>query len=734
MPAGRGSRTDRRRNARRRGTALIAVAATVAAGIAVTTLPARAATSTVASPAPAPPQNVVHAAPAIPVQCQNASAFVHVAWQGPSCQASGRMIVRLRSGQALTVAPPDTIAALASTGGATPSGPAPASTTGTCVNPATHTHVELYYAHFAGQADNIGGHVGDLQSMFAQVDSNYVDYDSRYYNGPDMHLYVECDGAGNPVVHDIGLSTTIGGSDFSTIVSDMQAQGHNNSLAHYWVWTDGNPTSGYAGQSSVVGDDSPGASNAINSSDGYSINYGYTAGNSGASVFAHENGHAMGAVQLSAPDSTGAWHCTDGRDVMCYNDGGPSGNAYTTGDCGNAPNGTALLDCHRNDYFNPCPAPGSYLSDHWDVASVNDAWLNVTTGPSSTAFYYPPQSVIQGTSSLLSVLVSGGGCGGGTVKFTYSGGTLGTGSVGGNGVASVSLASLPIGHYSVSASYGGSGLAQPSSTSSPAVFDVVAAPFKSLAVMNVFGGDFPAQPSVLNTNPDVWPGWGIAASMALTPDGKGGYVLDGWGGVHAFGNAQPVLGTNFWPGWNVARAIALRSDGKSGYVLDAWGGLHPFGVAGDVPPAATGDTGYWPGWDVARGVVLRSDGVSGYVLDAWGGVHAFGGAPGLAISAYWPGWGIAHSLTIDPDGRGGYVLDGLGGLHPFGNAPAVSISAYWGTWDVARSVVSVPGNGAEGWVLDAFGGLHPYGGAPSVTISSSGYWPGQDVARVVAAS
>ncbi|HEX6538883.1 MAG TPA: Ig-like domain repeat protein [Candidatus Dormibacteraeota bacterium] len=713
---------------------MVAVAATLVAGIAVTASPARAATSAPAGAAPAPSQNDAHSAPAIPAQCQNAAAFVDVAWQGPSCQASGKLVVRLRNGHALTVAPPDTIAALASTGGASPSGPAPASTTGTCVNPATHTHVELYYAHFAGQADNIGGHVGDIQTMFAQVDSNYVDYDSRYYGGPDMHLYVECDGSGNPIVHDIGLSTTIGASDFSTIVSDMQNQGHTSSLAHYWVWTDGNPTSGYAGQSSVIGDDSPGAANAINSSDAYSVNYGYTAGNSGASIFAHENGHAMGAVQLSAPDSTGAWHCTDGRDVMCYNDGGPNGRAYTTADCGNAPNGTALFDCRRDDYFNPCPAPGTYLSNHWDVASVNNDWLNVSAGQSSTAFYYPPQSVIQGTSSLLSVLVSGGGCGGGTVKFTYSGGTLGTGSVASNGIASVSLASLPLGHYSVNASFSGSGLAGPSSTTTPATFDVIQAPFKSLAVMNVFGGGYPVQASLVGAQPENWPGWGIAAGMALTPDGKGGYMLDGWGGVHAFGDAPAVVDTSYWPGWNIARAIVLRSDGKSGYLLDAWGGLHPFGVAGDVPPPVTGITGYWPGWDIARGVVLRSDGVSGYVLDAWGGVHAFGGAPGLPISAYWFGWGIAHSLTLDPDGRGGYVLDGLGGLHPFGNAPSVSVSAYWANWDIARSVVSVPGNGAEGWVLDGFGGLHPYGGAPSVALSTSGYWPGSDVGRVVAAS
>ena len=733
MPAGRGTRPDRRTRRLRTGASVVAAAATLCAGFAVTAPPARAAATPPTSGTTTARAPVTYSAPTIPAECQSSANFVDVAWQGPSCQASGKLVVRLRSGHTMTVAPPDTIAALTTAGSASPSGPAPASTSGTCVNPATHNHVELYYAHFAGQADNYAAHVGDIQTMFNQVDSSYVDYDSRYYGGPDLHLYVECDGSGNPIVHDVGLSTPIGASDFSTIVSDMQVQGYNNSHAHYWVWTDGNPTSGYSGQSSVIGDDSPGASNAINSSDSYSVNYGYAAGNSGASVFAHENGHAMGAVQLSAPDTTGAWHCTDGRDVMCYNDGGPASGAYTTGDCGDAPNGTALLDCTRDNYFNPCPAPGSYLANHWDVASVNNAWLQVNAIPSSLSFYYPPSSVIKGTAALLSAQVSVAGCGGGTVTFSNGSGTLGTASVGSNGVASISLASLALGHYTVSASFSGSVMAQASSTTSSATFNVVAAPFKSLVVMDLFGGVLPSQASGLAPQPDLWPGWNIARGMALTPDGKGGYVLDGWGGVHPFGTAQPVNG-NFWPGWDIARGIALRADGKSGYVLDAWGGLHPFGVPGDTPPPVTGLTGYWPGWDIARSVVLRSDGVSGYVLDALGGVHAFGGAPTLGVSAYWSGWEIARGITIDPDGAGGYVLDGLGGLHPYGNAPNVAVSAYWGSWDIARSVVAEPGNGAQGWVVDGFGVLHPYGGAPSIAGEGAGSWPGADVARVVAAT
>jgi hypothetical protein len=708
----------------------LATIAVVATGVSVGTVRGAAqSTATTPSPSPTPSSNSHHTVQ-IPAECQDASAFVHVAFQGPTCQAHGQWVVRLKNGNALTVAPPDRIAALTSQGLPATTSVAGAVPAYVCVNPSNHTHVELYYAHFAGESDNYGSLVGDIQSQLWMVDANYVDYDALLYGGPDEHLYVECDSGGNPVVHDIGLSTSIGGSDFSTIVSDMQNQGHSSSLAHYWVWTDGNPTSGYAGQSSVIGDDSTGTSNAIDNSSAYSINYGYR-GVSGASIFAHENGHAMGAVQLSAPDTSGAWHCTDGLDVMCYNDGGPNAWAYSSSICGDAPNGTSLFDCRRDNYFNPCPAPGNYLATHWNVASPNNLWLQVSSG-TTTNWYFPPAQVIRGTQTNLTVQVLGGGCGGGgTVSFRTSSGTLGTASVGSNGLASLSLGSLALGSYTVTASYGGTATSGPSSTPVPLTFLVVNPPFKSVDVMERWGGTAPVQASQIAGTPDQWTGWAIARGMVLTPSGTGGYVLDGWGGVHAFGTASPVNVTGYWPGWDIARGLVLRSDGKSGYVLDGWGGLHPFGVSGDMPPYVTNATGYWAGWDIAKGVVLRSDGASGYVLDGFGAIHPFGGAPSLGISGYWAGWNIANGFTLDPDGAGGYVLDGFGGLHPFGNAPAVSVTAYWSGWDIARSVVSVPGTPTQGWVLDGFGGLHPYGGAASVTVT--GYW-GSDFASVVAAA
>jgi hypothetical protein len=230
-------------------------------------------------------------------------------------------------------------------------------------------------------------------------------------------------------------------------------------------------------------------------------------------------------------------------------------------------------------------------------------------------------------------------------------------------------------------------------------------------------------------NTSYWPSWDIIRGLAIAPGGQGGYLLDGWGGLHPFGSAPPVSSGSYWPGWDIARGVALRADGHSGYILDGWGGVHPFGTTGDVPPSVT-VTAYWQGWDIARDVQLRADGQSGYVLDGWGSLHPFGAAndmaPAVQISGYWQGWDVAHRFTLDAGGSGGYVLDGFGGLHQFGTPgnvpPTAPLTAYWQGWDIARGVALIPGSTTQGYVVDGWGGMHPFGGALPVT--SLMYTPG----------
>lgn len=247
-------------------------------------------------------------------------------------------------------------------------------------------------------------------------------------------------------------------------------------------------------------------------------------------------------------------------------------------------------------------------------------------------------------------------------------------------------------------------------------------------VLDGFGGLHPFGGAPAVAPGSYWPGWDIARGVVTRRDNASGYVLDGWGGLHAFGGAPAVRTTTAWPGWDIARGIALRPDGASGYVLDGWGGLHAFGGAPKVTPSA-----WWPGWDIARGVTLdRCDptGTSGWVLDGWGGLHPFGGAPAKA-AWYVPGVDLARGVTswCRSGDQAGYVLDGWGRLHPFGAAPTAGTTT-WPGWDIARGVVMDEARDG-GWVVDGWGGLHAFGGARRVP--PSGYWPGWDIARGIGA-
>src|SRR5205085_1557256 len=98
--------------------------------------------------------------------------------------------------------------------------------------------------------------------------------------------------------------------------------------------------------------------------------------------------------------------------------------------------------------------------------------------------------------------------------------------------------------------------------------------------------------------------------------------LDSEGNITAFGGAPAAHPSATW-NWNIARRLVILPNGTGGYVLDGWGGLHPFSIGSNpMPPAASGGP-YWKGWDIARGIVLLRNGNGGYVLDGYGGVHSF---------------------------------------------------------------------------------------------------------------
>src|SRR6202035_2365019 len=77
-------------------------------------------------------------------------------------------------------------------------------------------------------------------------------------------------------------------------------------------------------------------------------------------------------------------------------------------------------------------------------------------------------------------------------------------------------------------------------------------PFTQLYVMDAYGAlhSVPASGSL----PAQW-NFKIGRAVVLLPNGSGGYVLDGWGGIHPFGAALGTHGGMYWPFWDIARGI-----------------------------------------------------------------------------------------------------------------------------------------------------------------------------------
>ena len=154
---------------------------------------------------------------------------------------------------------------------------------------------------------------------------------------------------------------------------------------------------------------------------------------------------------------------------------------------------------------------------------------------------------------------------------------------------------------------------------------------------------------------------------------------------------NPTPGYSYF-GFDVAIKVVVGSDGKGGYVLDAYGGLHPFGINGNAAPAAVQNTGYW-NWRAAQDIALvpgQSGGYQGFVLDKFGGLHPFI-ASGLALPAVpttsYFGFNIARGLLfLSGSSSAGYTLDGYGATHPFGGAPTIVNFPYWPGKDIAKNL------------------------------------------------
>jgi hypothetical protein len=214
--------------------------------------------------------------------------------------------------------------------------------------------VQAVYAVASDVADSYDTLLPSFVSWAGVADGVYAN--SAAETGGVRHVRWLTDASCVPTVVKVVMSPT-GDDSFSNTISELQAAGLNRTDRKYVIWVDSNI---YCGIGNVRGDDTPGATNSNNAGP----SYGRTdRGCWGGYTEAHELMHNIGGVQLSTPHSTGAWHCTDEYDRMCYREN----NAVMTYVCPQEHD--VVFDCNHDDYYTTAAAPGTYLADHWNPAN-----------------------------------------------------------------------------------------------------------------------------------------------------------------------------------------------------------------------------------------------------------------------------------------------------------------------------------------------------------------------------
>jgi hypothetical protein len=176
-----------------------------------------------------------------------------------------------------------------------------------------------------------------------------------------VHTPTGGDGSCELVVRQETLSSRAA-SSFDATINELQALGYDDPARDYLIWMDANT---YCGIGTLYGDTR--ADPATNRNNGYAASYARADAACWDYAESHELLHNIGAVQNNAPNASGGYHCNDGYDVMCYDDGGSKADYHIDPDCWESRFRT-LLDCNGDDYFHPSPAAGSYLDTYWNTA------------------------------------------------------------------------------------------------------------------------------------------------------------------------------------------------------------------------------------------------------------------------------------------------------------------------------------------------------------------------------
>lgn len=289
-------------------------------------------------------------------KCRGSWALTHITTMcshGPDRAPPGVDVTRVRSTKELIAATEELCGPAGCSETTTPSASIPCYGDGV-----SGKRVQVVYAHASDVADRYAEIASSLRQWVANVDRTFND--SAAETGGIRHVRWVTDAQCNLTVQRVQLSST-GDDTFSGMVSELRSVGLTRTDRKYLVWADATV---YCGVANMYRDDTPGLTNLNNGGPMFGrTDSGCWGGTK--SVEAHELMHTLGGVQYSAPHSSGAAHCTDAYDRMCYVDSATTQLTVLCPETAHA----RLFDCNHDDYFTTNPAVGSYLATHWNTAS-----------------------------------------------------------------------------------------------------------------------------------------------------------------------------------------------------------------------------------------------------------------------------------------------------------------------------------------------------------------------------
>ncbi|MDI1461573.1 ricin-type beta-trefoil lectin domain protein [Catellatospora sp. KI3] len=236
--------------------------------------------------------------------------------------------------------------------------------------------VEVLYIH--GSTSRYAQYLETFRTLAEGVD-NIFNASAAETGGTRHVRYVteNVNGACRAVVRDVQIpDAALNANDWAPLLNAVQAAGYTRTDRKYLQFVDANV---YCGIGGFAGDTRKGDSNRSNVGPEYARadNGCWTAG-----VAAHELGHTLGAVNNNAPNASGAAHCVDEYDVMCYKDSDGVTLVYRCTDRAH----DDRLDCNHDDYYHTNPAAGSYLATYYNVADNLFLIKSGTTPPQPTTF------------------------------------------------------------------------------------------------------------------------------------------------------------------------------------------------------------------------------------------------------------------------------------------------------------------------------------------------------------